>query len=732
MDYNKALKDDICPFIMSEIISKVGIKSEEWIFSVDKWKLKLAKQDYDYFRNQGLTCQAEMIIEYTITHRAGVLPSKKEQVSIFIPQMIKSSFVLDGKTRTHESYFDKGNDLAISENYISFDGVTYRDKDKMLNIYIRGVGNQAIPLDKIDDDLVYDSPEFLEKRKFSTNQRKKIRIIYGFDPGPEITKAGIERMMDQFMPTMRDHVVTKQLVTVDRALYQHLQKVSRKVIRTLDGQFYKNNSLYPSSVQSAINNFFKGRSESVNPVHFPDNMNELSYLIASKKVILETGSKGDLHVSKTRFNASFFDVIDAGVTPDNKDVNRVNELAQCVDVRADGSLDISVLDKKTFERVKIEFLDYMLSNVLHYQGFDYDNNVLFSKTGPFKVKYRGELKEIATWNEVDYIDLHPDERIATTSRMIPLMNSCDSVRVSMSAKMTKQAISVQKAEPPLIATGHENIKGESPLTLLWSQDSPGKVIKSNEFTGLIEIEDSTGKIHKYNIPSPIYAQKKTSLQFRALPLGTKVNKGDLIYRSINLAQDGQLQLGINAYAAFMYWRGYDFEDSMIVSEDFAQKLTHLSEFQLHFDVKEGEVIDSIVEPGQVISSENRDKLITIERELIMSRSQEGLKNLIQASTVHKKLAGLRIPNNIHEALVIDVAYYEVKRDINMLEVLKPVSGKDYRNSTRTDYKLFNQKYGDYPARQITVPNDLPRGEDKNLCYRVYFKIVIASPAKNGD
>ena len=62
--------------------------------------------------------------------------------------------------------------------------------------------------------------------------------------------------------------------------------------------------------------------------------------------------------------------------------------------------------------------------------------------------------------------------------------------------MSKQAISVQKAEPPLIATGHENIKDQSPLAMTWKEDVEGEVIKSDEFKGVIEIKKADGKTVK--------------------------------------------------------------------------------------------------------------------------------------------------------------------------------------------------------------------------------------------
>lgn len=431
MDYNKSVKKVIIPYILNNILGEIDKNSESWEFKIDSYKIKESTKGFDYFKNEGKSCLIEVDIDYTITSKDDPKDVRKENISIFIPQMIKSSFVLEGKTRTHESYFDKGKDLNIGESYISLDGCTYRVKDNTVNFYVRGLGNQMLSLDDIDDSSKYNDPEFEKRLNLTTAQRKKIRIIYGFDPGKKLKKNTLIRMAKAYKMSMRDHVVTKQLITVDRALFMHLEKVTYRLVRSISAQFYKNGNLYITSLQSAIYNFFKGRSESVNPVHFPDNFNELTYLISSKKVILETGAdqKKELKVSKTRYNPTFFDVVDAAVSPDGKNINRKNELAQAVDVNADGSVNIKVYDKD-FNETSLELLDYMLSNILHYEEVDYIKNKVISNKGPWKIKYKGETIEDTKY---DYIDLHPDERLATTSRMIPMMNSCDSVRVSMGA-----------------------------------------------------------------------------------------------------------------------------------------------------------------------------------------------------------------------------------------------------------------------------------------------------------
>lgn len=431
MDYNKSVKKVIIPYILDNILGEIDKNSEAWEFKIDSYRIKESTKGFDYFKNEGKSCLIELNIDYTVTSKEDPKDVRKESTSIFIPQMIKSSFVLEGKTRTHESYFDKGKDLNIGESYISFDGCTYRAKENTVSFYVRGLGSQMLDLDDIDDSSKFDDPEFEKKLNLSTPLRKKIRIIYGFDPGKKLTKSTLIRMAKAYKMSMRDHVVTKQLITVDRALYMHLEKVTFRLIRSISAQFYKNGNVYITGLQSAIYNFFKGRSESVNPVHFPDNFNELTYLISSKKVILETGADQDKDpkVSKTRYNPTFFDIVDAAVSPDGKNINRKNELAQAVDVNADGSVNIKVYDKD-FNETSLELLDYMLANILHYEEVDYIKNRVISKKGPWKIKYKGETIEDTKY---DYIDLHPDERLATTSRMIPMMNSCDSVRVSMGA-----------------------------------------------------------------------------------------------------------------------------------------------------------------------------------------------------------------------------------------------------------------------------------------------------------
>jgi DNA-directed RNA polymerase beta subunit len=731
MDYNKSLKKEIVPYIMDNIIEKIDNNSDSWSITVNGYQLKESTKPYDFFKNEGKSCLAELDIDYTVKSRDGDASlTRHESISLFIPQMIKSTFIIDGKTRTHESYFDKGNDLDIGTSYIAFNGCTFRVKFNTVNFYIRGLGNQMLSVDEIHDKTKYNEPEFYERLKLTPRQRKKIRIIYGFDPGKLLTKNTLIKMADSYTMSMRDHVVTKQLITVDRALYMHLEKVTFKLVRNISAQFFKAGNIYVTGLQTAITNFFKNRSESVNPVHYPESFNELTYLIASKKVIMETGAdkKKDLKVAKTRYNPTFFDVVDSAVSPDGENINRKNELGQAVEVNADGSVNMKVYDKK-FNQISIELLDYMLSNILHYEEVDYLTNKIIASSGPYKIKFKGEIIEDDNY---DYIDLHPDERLATTSRMIPMMNSCDSVRVSMGAKMLSQTITTKNSEPPLIATGHENLKDESPLALTWEYDEPGKVIESDEFEGIIKVKMSDGNVKKINLPSPIDVQKKLVITFIPPKVGQTLKKGDLVYHSDNLAQDGQLRLGQNMRTAFMYYQGLEFEDSIIISESASSKLTHIGEHTMVYDIKEGETLEKLLEPGMLASSLDKKFVISVNKEMSYTRAQEGINNLVRVDHKFTKEVGAKMDNNLTDTMLVDIQFKEFIPNEAIQKRLKGVSKMDYRTNPNSEMSAFELKHGEVRPRKMEIPSTFGKNELKNVAYKVFLKFVIANPAKNGD
>ena len=117
------------------------------------------------------------------------------------------------------------------------------------------------------------------------------------------------------------------------------------------------------------------------------------------------------------------------MTPINNNVNLQNSLTVSTHITDDKVL-FDVYDKN-FQKITIEYIDYLNSKVCASEYVDYDNLQLKPNfDNMVEVKYRMKRKMVPV-EEIDLVDLHPDYRLSSTSRRIPFINYTDSVRISM-------------------------------------------------------------------------------------------------------------------------------------------------------------------------------------------------------------------------------------------------------------------------------------------------------------
>lgn len=298
--------------------------------------------------------------------------------------------------------------------------------------------------------------------------------------------------------------------------------------------------------------------------------------------------------------------------------------------------------------------------------------------------------------------------------------------------MLAQTISTRSSEPPLIATGHENIKDDSPLALKWDMDEPGKVVESDEFNGkiVVELEDGTQK--RFSLPSPIGVQKSLAVTFTPPKVGQTLEKGDFVYRSDNLAEDGQLRLGQNLLTAFMYWRGLDFEDGIVISQGAAEKMITYGEHIVEYDIKPGEELNRLMEPGTMVDSTEKKFMISVNKELTYTRSQEGLNNLVRIDHKYTKEVGMKVPNNMISGMIVDVQFKEFIKDDVTKDKLSRVSKLNYKTNPGSKYREFVSKYGEPNIRKMELPTEYDQNDVKGVAYKVYIKLVIANVCKEGD
>ena len=165
--------------------------------------------------------------------------------------------------------------------------------------------------------------------------------------------------------------------------------------------------------------------------------------------------------------------------------------------------------------------------------------------------------------QVEYIDVAPNQAYSVGSSMIPFLEHDDAKRTLMGSNMQKQAMPCVVPMAPLVATGMEDRAALDSGRLVVAHED-GTVIQSDGH--LIEIKNAAGKLKQYPLISFMRTNQNTMYHNRPIVrVGDKVKKGQVLADGA-ATENGQLALGQNVLVAFMCWNGANFEDAIILSE----------------------------------------------------------------------------------------------------------------------------------------------------------------------
>ncbi len=203
------------------------------------------------------------------------------------------------------------------------------------------------------------------------------------------------------------------------------------------------------------------------------------------------------------------------------------------------------------------------------------------------VRYRGNFPRVPV-SQVNYLDVSPKQMVSVSTSLIPFLEHDDANRALMGSNMQRQALPLLKPIAPLVKTGMEKIV---------VRDS-GSVIKAEE-DGVVSWVDSEKIVVRREKVKPddldtekVYYLKKfqrlnQDTVFNQRPLvvvGQKVKKGEILSDGPAVDSNGELALGRNVLVAFLPWRGYNFEDAIVISEklvkDDAFTSIHIKEFEV--------------------------------------------------------------------------------------------------------------------------------------------------------
>ncbi|TDR45911.1 DNA-directed RNA polymerase subunit beta [Tahibacter aquaticus] len=184
-------------------------------------------------------------------------------------------------------------------------------------------------------------------------------------------------------------------------------------------------------------------------------------------------------------------------------------------------------------------------------------------------RYRGE-SELRLSGDVHYMDVSPMQTVSVAAALVPFLEHDDANRALMGANMQRQAVPTLRAEKPLVGTGIERAVARDSGVLVLAKrggvidqvDAGRIVVRAHE----VEVGDNDAGVDIYTLTKYTRSNQNTCMNQRPL-----VKVGDVVATGDALADGpstdiGELALGQNMLIAFMPWNGYNFEDSILISE----------------------------------------------------------------------------------------------------------------------------------------------------------------------
>ena len=257
-------------------------------------------------------------------------------------------------------------------------------------------------------------------------------------------------------------------------------------------------------------------------------------------------------------------------TPEGPNIGLINSLSTYAKINKYGFIESPYKRvKNAIVEDKIEYLSAMEETkyTIAQANSKVDKN---GKITEDLVSCRQNLNFILSKPEnIDYIDVSPKQLVSVAASLIPFLENDDANRALMGSNMMRQAVPLLKPESPLVGTGIESdVALDSGVTIVAKRDGAvdkidGKriVIKA---TG--ETDFTKSGVDIYNLQKFKRSNQNTCINQKPLVrVGDKVSSGDIIADG-PATKLGELGLGKNVTVAFMPWQGYNFEDSILISE----------------------------------------------------------------------------------------------------------------------------------------------------------------------
>ena len=537
------------------------------------------------------------------------------------------------------SIVDKDNIKLLSSNKLDEIELLNDIKENEVAIEVLGNTIKKDPTNNSDEAvlLLYqhlrtgEAPDvsvarkFIEKMFFSTKKydlgqvgRYRINKKFGLDTPIEdavltkddfiqVFKYLISMRNNQNGPDDIDHLGNRRVRTCGEQLANQFNIALARMKRTVSERMNQREAesltpqdLISSRIVTTVLNAFFGTSQLS---QFMDQTNPLAEVTHKRRI----SSLGPGGLSRDRAGFEVRDVhythygrLCPIETPEGPNIGLINSLAIHAVVNNLGFIESPYrrVDKKISDKIQY------LSPDEEDRSFIAQASEEYNKKGEFRnklIKTRNGVEfTLSSNDEIDYMDVMPNQIVSVSAALIPFLENDDANRALMGSNMMRQSVPLLQPEKPIVGTGMESTVAKDSRSAIASKHN-GVVssVDANHITIQTKGEkedielNPVEKFYTYSLKKFLRTNQNTCINQKPIVnVGDKIQIGDIIADG-HSTKDGELALGRNLTVAYMPWRGYNFEDAIVISEKLVKddSLTsiHIKEFEVEIrDTKRGE------------------------------------------------------------------------------------------------------------------------------------------------
>jgi DNA-directed RNA polymerase subunit beta' len=420
-------------------------------------------------------------------------------------------------------------------------------------------------------------------------------------------------------PDDRDSLVFKDLYSTEDLVAERLNKdaatqIKKRLLNRIDKGKSLRDIVTSDTFGHPIKSFFAHSPISERPTQ----MNPINFLGGARQTTIggQHGITDDtkIQLSAQSINASHIGFLDPIQTPEARRIGTILQMSLASEKKGK-DIYTRVIDPKTGKKELINAQTALKSTVAFPDQYKWEKGKPIPRHDDIRVTDKNGDISIAKPHEVQYIFESARGMFDIASNLIPFLQSNQGNRAMVAAKQQEQAVSLVQREHPLVQTGTD---AGGTFEGVVGRYSSHKTPVSGEVTRVtrtaVHIKASDGSTHKVQLYNdfPLNDPKSVLNSEPLVKAGDKVKASDIV-ADTNFTRNGSLALGTNLRVAYMPYKGYNFEDGIVISESAAKKLT--SEHMLRHSIAvdpDGRIILNkrrfIAETAGQIKKEQEEKL----------------------------------------------------------------------------------------------------------------------------